>query len=143
VDIDCREFEGSAMATIAIEVKSPLSREELLRRFPESLHCVAYQAERSRYRAICLDLSLVAESPDSIVRAQELLLEQICEYIQDVAALGAPEDLARRELPRIDRARLKALLAWKGVVSLLEPIMPKWQRFAQRAEWRQPVHLHA
>ena len=126
----------------ALHLRAPLSDAELTARiakFPERLHCVAFYAGNGRYRSICLDLSLVAESTDSMIDAQERLIAQIVDYVGDVIGEGCPPHLTRRGVGVREQLSLRLWLLGQGVGDLLSTLPPFANRGGERASWLQPI----
>jgi hypothetical protein len=101
-----------------VQAQSPLPFDEVQKRMPARVDCMAYRVG-ARYRAICLDFSLIAESSVSIRDAQERLADQLADYVADVVAEGCPPHLVNRAHNWIDARQLRILIGWAGVKSSL------------------------
>ena len=77
-----------------------------LSRIPKRVECVAWEYQPERYRALCLEFSLVAESAVSMLDAQRRLEAQILDYLREVIAEGCPDHLVNRGLSRRERCEL-------------------------------------
>lgn len=116
---------------------APLS-EDIRRKLPDWVECMAYRVEPGRYRAICLDFSLVAESSESMLDAQHRLVDQIADYLEDVIREGCPPHLVQRGLTRLERIHLRAVIAWLGLKGLAGALVPIRVN-GERADWKQPI----
>jgi hypothetical protein len=122
------EFAGSAVLY-----------DEILDRLPRQIQCAAYRVRPGRYRAICPDFSLIAESEVSLFDAQERLISQIADYVHDIVLEGFPPHLVQRGFSRGERTRLLALMACEGVAALVSSALPRVAGFGERAAWMQPL----
>jgi len=108
--------------------------------FPERVECIAYSVGRKRYRAICLDFSLVAESTVSVFDAQERLVELILDYIADVIGEGCPPHLVKRRLTFLERLPLRLMMVGFEFIGAFCALL---NRGPERAVWCQPISCPA
>jgi hypothetical protein len=108
-------------------------------RLPKHVECVAYRVRSGRYRALCLDFSLVAESTQSMLDAQNRLELQIQDYVQDVIAEGVPPHLVNRGLSWAERLPLLLRLLGSSLQGALVPILPAARPRSTLAVWQEPV----
>lgn len=124
---------------VSNRVTSPLPPHEVLRRLPARVECVGFYAGKGRYRAICLDFSLVAESDISMLDAAERLTAQIQDYVLDIIEAGCPPHLVHRGFSQSERFLLWLRLALSGATGLLAALGPPMTARAERVVWRQPT----
>lgn len=104
-----------------------------------TVECVAYEVSPGRYRAICLDLSLVAESRESMRDAQQRLVAQVVDYLTDAMAEGCPPHLLNRGFSRWERVGLRLRIAKRGLESLVSDVLSRPSSVGDRAVWHEPV----
>jgi len=123
-----------------IRAASPFPQEEVQRRLPAEIECMAFRVKEGQFRAVCLDFSLIAESGTSLLDAQKRLESQLVDYVQDVIEEGCPPHLVRRGLSAWERRHLMARFYWAGLRGLLGslPLFPDGSS-SDRATWKQPL----
>lgn len=119
------------------------SRSTGLAKLPKSVECIAFEVGSGRYRAICIDFSLVAESTVSVLDAQNRLGEQIVDYVLDVIDEDFPPHLLNRRMSRFEYLKFRLGIALDGLQSfgcaLLAMVLPCPLEVHERAAWKQPI----
>lgn len=129
---------GLWKCSMVVEVRRQPQKvdERVLRKVPRRVECVAYAISGGRYRAICLDFSLIAESEESLFDAVRHLQAQIESYVDDMVEQGCPDHLVNRGLSFWERLPLRLMLA---AYSLLGSCRNLLNKESDSATWRQPV----
>ena len=110
-----------------------------LARMPRRVQCVAWEYQPERYRAICIEFSLVAESTVSILDAQQKLMAQIVDYLRELVSEGCPDHLVNRGLSRREICALWLELKRVQLRSWWTERFSHGPSFGDRAYWHQPV----
>jgi hypothetical protein len=115
------------------------SLEAALRRLPRTLKFVAYRVKPGRYRAICIDFSLVAESSKGLDDAIERLDRQVYDYVCDLIEDGFPPHRLNRKFSTWEQFALNLRLARLGLAGLVGALVPAAGLNDERAVWQKPI----